>query len=134
MGNWIPGDPTLVAQILRISAAYAPPPQGFVSPMCWGVQDHIVERFAAAGIAPDRVSCELDTYRFSTRRPPRELVDAFRAFYGPTMNAFEAADGAGRADELKRELDTLFDAQNTSPSPDTTAIAATFMRVTVLVA
>ena len=26
MGNWIPKDPTLVAQILKISAAYTPPP------------------------------------------------------------------------------------------------------------
>lgn len=38
MGNWIPGDPTLVAQILKISSAYTPaPPEGFVSPMLWGV-------------------------------------------------------------------------------------------------
>lgn len=37
MGNWIPNDPTLVAQILKISAAYAPPPpEGFISPMTWG--------------------------------------------------------------------------------------------------
>jgi ubiquinone/menaquinone biosynthesis C-methylase UbiE len=39
MGNWIPGDPTLVAQILKISAAYSPPPpEGFVSPVTWGVE------------------------------------------------------------------------------------------------
>jgi ubiquinone/menaquinone biosynthesis C-methylase UbiE len=28
MGNWIPGDPTLIAQILKIVAAYAAPPEG----------------------------------------------------------------------------------------------------------
>ena len=40
MGNWIPGDPTLVAQILKISSAYSPPPpDGFVSPMAWGVEN-----------------------------------------------------------------------------------------------
>lgn len=37
MGNWIPNDPTLVAQILKISSAHAPPPpEGFISPMTWG--------------------------------------------------------------------------------------------------
>jgi len=51
MGNWIPGDPTLVAQILRISSAYSPsPPEGFVSPMTWGVEENVVERFGAAGV------------------------------------------------------------------------------------
>jgi ubiquinone/menaquinone biosynthesis C-methylase UbiE len=47
MGNWIPNDPTLVAQILKISSAYTPPPpEGFVSPMTWGVESHVIERFA----------------------------------------------------------------------------------------
>ena len=46
MGNWIPNDPTLVAQILKISASYSPPPpEGFVSPVTWGVEENVVERF-----------------------------------------------------------------------------------------
>src|SRR5690242_13919993 len=37
MGNWIPNDPTLVAQVLKVSSAYSPPPpEGFISPMTWG--------------------------------------------------------------------------------------------------
>src|SRR5882757_9183897 len=63
MGNWIPNDPTLVAQILKTSAAYSPPPpEGFVSPMTWGVESNVIERFGAAGIAKDKISCEKDTY------------------------------------------------------------------------
>jgi ubiquinone/menaquinone biosynthesis C-methylase UbiE len=51
MGNWIPNDPTLVAQILKISSAYSsPPPEGFVSPMTWGIEKDVIERFAGAGI------------------------------------------------------------------------------------
>ncbi len=51
MGNWIPNDPTLVAQVLKISAAYTPPPpEGFVSPMTWGMEDKVRERFGAAGV------------------------------------------------------------------------------------
>src|SRR4051812_31680306 len=49
MGNWIPNDPTLVAQILKISAAYSPPPpDGFISPMTWGVESNVIDRFACA--------------------------------------------------------------------------------------
>src|SRR5881409_474162 len=66
MGNWIPNDPTLVAQILKISSAYSPPPpDGFVSPMTWGVEDNVTERFAQAGVPEDGISFERDTYTFN---------------------------------------------------------------------
>jgi SAM-dependent methyltransferase len=132
MGNWIPGDPTLVAQILRISAAYAPPPpEGFVSPMTWGVAEDVVERFRNAGIDADSIQCEPDTFVFDAPVPPTEYLTWFRDYYGPTMNAFDAAATNGRAEELFDELEELFQAQNTSPDPTTTVIPATFLRVTV---
>jgi hypothetical protein len=57
MGNWIPNDPTLVAQILKISAAYSPPPpEGFVSPMTWGMESNVIERFDGAGVPKERIS------------------------------------------------------------------------------
>ena len=57
MGNWIPNDPTLVAQVLKISAAYSPPPpEGFISPITWGVEEHVIERFAGAGVPEARIS------------------------------------------------------------------------------
>jgi SAM-dependent methyltransferase len=130
MGNWIPNDPTLVAQILRISSAYTPaPPPGFISPMTWGVEANVVERFAAAGIPADRISFERDTFTFSTPRPPTDLVDDFRKYYGPTMNAFEAAEKNGKGADLLRELELLFTSQNKSSAG--TSIPATFLRVTV---
>ena len=132
MGNWIPNDPTLVAQILKISSAYSPPPPaGFVSPMTWGIEDNVIERFGAAGIPKDRVSVARDTYTFRFAAPPAELVDAFRKYYGPTMNAFEAAEKNGRSEDLKKELDDLFNSQNKSPVADATLIPATYLRVTV---
>jgi SAM-dependent methyltransferase len=132
MGNWIPGDPTLVAQILRISSAYSPPPpEGFVSPMTWGAVDQVVERFTAAGIPEDRIACEPDTFVFEAPVSPTDVLTWFRDYYGPTMNAFEAAAANDRADDLFAELDALFTAQNTSSDPGTTAIPATFLRVTV---
>jgi ubiquinone/menaquinone biosynthesis C-methylase UbiE len=134
MGNWIPNDPTLVAQILKISSAYSPPPpEGFVSPMTWGVESNVIERFVAAGIAKDAISFERDSYTFNYRGSPSEFVNAFRTYYGPTMNAFEAAEKNGRSDELRKELEALFESQNKSPSKDSTSIPATFLRVTVQV-
>ncbi len=130
MGNWIPNDPTLVAQILKISSAYSPPPpDGFVSPMTWGVEDDVIERFTQAGVPKDQISSERDTYTFNFPGQPSELVGEFRTYYGPTMNAFEAAAKDGKEDELQAELEDLFNEQNTSD--DATSIAATFLRVTV---
>jgi len=133
MGNWIPGDPTLVAQILKISSAYSPPPpEGFISPMTWGIDSNVLERFGAAGIPADRISCDRDTYTFISPNTPVEFLAAFRQYYGPTMNAFEAAEKNGRAAELQHELQTLFESQNAA-GQNGTRIAATFLRVTVTV-
>jgi SAM-dependent methyltransferase len=134
MGNWIPNDPTLVAQILKISSSYSPPPpEGFVSPMTWGIESHVIERFAAAGVPQERISFARDTFRFNFPSAPSTLVEAFRTYYGPTMNAFEAAEKNDRAGDLQKELEVLFTSQNTSPRKDATSIPATFLRVTVCV-
>jgi SAM-dependent methyltransferase len=134
MGNWIPGDPTLVAQLLRISAAYAPPPpEGFVSPVTWGVEEHVVERFTAAGVPTSQITSERATYTFDYPGSPSALVAEFRSYYGPTMNAFAAAQKNGRVDELQRELEELFTEHNTTGTDDATVITATFLQVTVTV-
>jgi ubiquinone/menaquinone biosynthesis C-methylase UbiE len=134
MGNWIPNDPTLVAQILKISSAYSPPPpEGFVSPMTWGVESNVIERFASAGIPDEKISFVKDTYTFNFPGTPSRFLDAFRKYYGPTMNAFEAAEKNGRARDLQQELETLFNSQNKSLNNGTTSIPASFLRVTVAV-
>jgi hypothetical protein len=132
MGNWIPGDPTLVAQLLKISSAYLPPPPaGFISPMTWGVEKELIERFTAAGIPRENISFVRDTYTFNFPATPSELVSVFRQYYGPTMNAFDAAEKNGRATDLQRELEDLFTRENRSPDKRVTSIPATFLRVTV---
>jgi SAM-dependent methyltransferase len=133
MGNWIPNHPTLVAQLLKTSAAYSPaPPEGFISPVTWGVEDNVRERFGAAGIAQDCIAFSEETYEFVYRAPPTTLLAAFRNYYGPTMNAFEAAEADGRTEALQAELEALFTEHNTSPN-GSTAIPATYLRVEVSV-
>ena len=133
MGNWIPNDPTsFVSQLLKISSSFTPPPpEGFVSPMTWGVDSHILERFGQAGVAKEKVSLVKDTFHFnSPDKTPAQLIDSFRRFYGPTMNAFEAAEKNGKVAELHPQLVELANAQNKSTNGGT-SIPATFLRVTV---
>jgi hypothetical protein len=132
MGNWIPNDPTLVAQILKVSSNYTPPPpEGFVSPITWGIESNVIERFGKAGISAENIFFERDTFTFNFPGTPSAFVDEFRKYYGPTMNAFEAAEKNDRAAELQKELEELFNSQNKTQKG--TSIPATFLRVTVTV-
>lgn len=134
MGNWIPNDPTFVSQLLKISSSFTPPPtNGFVSPMLWGMESHVIERFGQAGVPREKVSMTKDTYYFvSASNGPADFISRFRRFYGPTMNAFDAAERSGRAEELHSQLLDLANAHNKSTN-DGTLIPANFLRVTVSV-
>jgi ubiquinone/menaquinone biosynthesis C-methylase UbiE len=133
MGNWIPGDPTLVAQILKISSAYTPaPPEGFISPMLWGVESHVTERFGNASVAKEDISFVKDTFNFNIPCTPSEFVNKFKNYYGPTMNAFEAAEKNDKAEDLQHELELLFNSQNQSTASDATFIPANFLRVIIM--
>jgi SAM-dependent methyltransferase len=134
MGNWIPNDPTFVAQLLRVSMAYSPPPpEGFVSPMTWGIEENVLERFGAAGIPAENITCERTIFLFETPRTPSEYLADFRDYYGPTMNAYAAAAADGREAELHAELEALVNDHNTAESGAGTRIEAAYLRVTVAV-
>ena len=135
MGNWIPNDPTLVAQILKISSAYSPPPpEGFVSPMTWGVESHVVERFAAAGVAADKISFVRDTFTFDFAGTPAEFVAAFRHVLRPDDERLrggrEERPGRRAAERSSRRCSR---ARTRAAGQATTTIPATFLRVTVAV-
>lgn len=132
MGNWIPNDPTsFVSQLLKISASFTPPPpEGFISPMTWGVETHIIERFGQAGVPKEKISMVKDTYFFISDKSTTDFIELLERFYGPTMNAVEAAQKNGKVEELHSQLMELAKAQNKSID-GSTSIPATFMRVTV---
>jgi SAM-dependent methyltransferase len=131
MGNWIPNDPTFVAQVLKISSAFTPPPpEGFVSPMTWGVESNVVERFEQAGVPQGNIFMQKTTFLFrAPDKNPAEVIDTFRKFYPPTMNAFEAAEKTGNEDELRRQLIALAESRNLKQ--EGTEIPATFLQITV---
>jgi len=132
MGNWIPGDPTLVAQILKVCSAFTPPPpEGFISPMLWGSEEQVTDRFVQAGIPKGNILFEKATFVFRAPYPPADFLNVFKNYYGPTMNAFEAAEKNGKAIELEQQLRALFEIQNISNVPGHTSIPATYLKVTV---
>jgi len=92
---------------------------------------NVIERFTGAGIPKESISFVRDTYTFNYPGSPSEFLAAFRQYYGPTMNAFEAAEKSGRTAGLQSELEALFNSQNNAASGDATSIPATFLRVTV---
>ena len=99
--------------------------------MYWGVESHIVERFEQAGVPKENIRMEKDQFIFrAPDKGPAEVIEMFRTFYGPTMNAFDAAEMEGKADELKNQLIALVESQNTRTGGGT-EMPATFMRVTV---
>jgi SAM-dependent methyltransferase len=133
MGNWIPNDPTsFVSDVLKISAAFTPPPpEGFVSPMLWGVESQVQERFGRAGIPADKISTQKDTFVFtSARHSSDDWVHLMRDYYGPTMNAYDAARASGQEEELHRQLTELTHAHNRDDAGGV-QIRATYLRVTV---
>lgn len=133
MGNWIPNDPSsFVSQLLKISASFsAPPPEGFVSPMTWGMKSYVMDYFVKAGVKPDKISLLKDTYNFiSPDKTPEDLIELLEKFYGPTINAFEAAEKNGKLEELRNQLIKLANEQNQAGSVGI-SIPATFLRVTV---
>jgi hypothetical protein len=97
------------------------------------MESHIVERFGQAGVPKESISMVKDTYYFtSPDKCPAQFIDLFERFYGPTMNAVEAAEKNGKAEELHAQLVELANSQNKSKDAGT-FIPATFMRVTVTV-
>ena len=101
--------------------------------MLWGMEDHVTERFVAAGIKKENISFGRDVFTFNASHSSSELVHLFRLYYGPTMNAFEAAEKNGKAADLQHELEMLFSSQNKSIHELMTSIPANFLKVTILV-
>ncbi|MBV0893137.1 methyltransferase domain-containing protein [Paracoccus sp. Z118] len=133
MGNWIPGDPTMVAQILKLMHEYGPPPpEGFVPPTAWGIEAKVIERFDQAGIPRDAITMEPAIKEFRLDGPPAALLDLFLNWFGPVMRVFEHLGPGPRADELRGRMLALIERENMGEE-GRTLIRARYLLVTVRV-
>ena len=81
--------------------------------MTWGVETHIIERFEQAGVPRENISMVKDTFYFtSPNKGPIQFIEAFERFYGPTMNALDAAQKSGRGEEFHNQLLELAQSEN----------------------
>ena len=95
------------------------------------IPDPVCRGFTQAGIPKENISFVKDTFTFRAPYSPTKFLSTFRDYYGPTMNAFEAAEKNGKVSDLQRELEELFNSQNQNGN-GATSIPVTFLRVTVV--
>jgi SAM-dependent methyltransferase len=108
MANWTPTG--FIGQMFKSVGKHVPPPAGIPSPLLWGDEGTIRERFNGS-----IVNLQLTRYLMTFNFPftPPEVVEAFRLYYGPTYRAFAALDETGQA-ALRQELDRLWLTHNQS--------------------
>jgi hypothetical protein len=122
MGNWTPGG--FIGQMFKAAAAYVPPPPGMTSPVLWGKDDVVRERF---GDGVSKVETKPRIVSFAFPFSPAEVVEHFRIYYGPTNKAFAALDEEKQA-ALRSELEKLW-TQNNEATDGTTAVEAEYLEV-----
>lgn len=133
MGNWIPGDPTMPAQILRLMQEYGPPPPaGFIPPTDWGIEANVIERFGQTGIPREAITMEPAFKEFRLDAPPSGLLDIFLKYFGPVIRVFEHLGQGAQADELRGKMLALIERENLGEQGKT-LIRARYLLVTVKV-
>jgi ubiquinone/menaquinone biosynthesis C-methylase UbiE len=100
LASWTPDG--FIGELFRTVTAHVPPPAGVPSPMLWGTETHLRTLFGDR-IASLRVTERTFTFRATS---PTEFVEFFKRWYGPTLKAFAAVEGAERA-ALERDLVAL---------------------------
>lgn len=122
MANWTPHG--FVGKQFQVTAKIAPPPPGIPPPVLWG-DESTVRRRLAGGTA--RLSCTRHRVQFASPLTPKEMVDFFRRYFGPTQMAFSRLDAARQAD-LAAQLESLWVEHNTA-TDGTTAIEGEYLEV-----
>ena len=97
LASWTPDG--FIGELFRTVGAHVPPPAGVQSPMLWGTEAHLRTLFGDA-IASLEIEERTFTFRFGSAQ---EFVDFFRTWYGPTLKAFAALEGAAR-DALEEDM------------------------------
>ena len=127
MANWTPAG--FVGQMLRVHASLVPPPPGVPSPLAWGEEDAVRERF---GKGVTSVTCTRRSLELRFPFPPAAVTELFATSYGPTVMTLRATDPNG-ATRLRDELTRLFQQHNIA-TDGTTVVAGEYLDVQARVA
>jgi SAM-dependent methyltransferase len=122
MGNWTREG--FIGQMFKAFARFIAPP-GMPSPVLWGDESTVRERFGAhvSGLRLTRVIYQFD-YPFS----PADVVEFFRQNYGPTTRAFTTLGAADQA-ALRKELVELWSSHNKAGGPARTIVDSEYLEV-----
>ena len=122
MANWTPSG--FVGQMFKTTAAHVPPPPGMPSPVLWGVEATVRERF---GSSVSQLEATPRNITFAFPFPPADVVEHFRNYYGPTQKAFGALDENGQA-SLRHDLEQLWSEHNRA-TDGTTDVESQYLEV-----
>lgn len=108
LANWTPRG--FVGQMFKTIASHVPPPSGMPSPLQWGDESILRERLGS-GCSAIQTTPRLIAFEFPFS--PREVVEFWRVYYGPTNRAFAAlADDQSKQSALRADLEQLWTSQN----------------------
>ena len=116
MAFWTPDG--FIGQMLRACASLVPLPPGLASPLEWGVEDVVRERFRGGFKS---VSCTTRILQLRFPFPPAAVTELFATSYGPTLATLRATDGDGK-NQLREELTRLFQQHNLAINGTTTVV------------
>jgi SAM-dependent methyltransferase len=122
MANWTPSG--FIGQMFKITSQHVPPPPGMPSPVLWGVEETVRERFAE-GISKLETRLQKITWVFPFS--PAEVVEHFRLYYGPSQKAFGSLDEEKQA-ALRADLERLYGTHNQA-TDGTTRVEAEYLEV-----
>lgn len=124
MANWTPEG--FIGEMFKVTGKHVPPPAGMASPILWGKEDVVKERFGS-GVA--ELELVRRPMRFDFPFGPEDTVEFFRRFYGPTQKAFDALDEEGRS-TLRTDLEFLW-SENNQATDGTTLVFSEYLDVRV---
>jgi SAM-dependent methyltransferase len=117
MANWTPQG--FIGEMFKTTGKHVSPPAGMPSPLLWGDEKTVSERFIA-GISNLRMTRRKIDFDFALS--PEDVVEHFRTYYGPTQKAFGALDGDGQA-ALRKDLEELWSGYNTATDGSTKVVS-----------
>jgi len=126
MANWTPR--SFVGQMFKTIGALVPPPPIMPSPLLWGDEATLRERFGS-GVSELSVRPVMIEFRFDNIAPA-DVVEFWRRYYGPTQRAFEAlADDAAKQTALRGALEKLWTTNNRASTRGSTRVESEYLEV-----